>query len=211
MALFFCLLLRQLAGRPELLASAVRIAPGTVSSARRHDGGAAAADAMQGRIPPAASRSDVAEHRRGRLRRPRRSRRPLDLLKNETLPECSATRQVLAACDQPVDDHEHGGAARTSSAARSMTILKRAVSLDGRIRLREKLMCLLLLAFLVLSFCSVRWTLPLYGFHFPEVCPIASSFLFPFVQLFMAIRLWAHRDTLKKWTLVPAALVYLCC
>lgn len=128
------------------------------------------------------------------------------LLKNETLPGMlSATRQVLTQLlTSPTITSMEG--LPNIFCGLSMTTLSVLYLFDGRIRLREKLMCLLLLAFLVLSFLFRPLDYLWHGFHFPNMLPYRFSFLFPFVQLFMAYRLWAHRDTLKKWTLVPAAL-----
>lgn len=129
------------------------------------------------------------------------------LLRNETLPGMlTAIRKVLGQLlTSPIITSMEG--LPNIFCGMTTTLLSVMYLFDGRVRLREKLVCLLLLAFLVLSFLFRPLDYLWHGFHFPNMLPYRFSFLFSFVQLFMAYRLWMHRDSLKKWTVAPATLV----
>ena len=76
-----------------------------------------------------------------------------------------------------------------------------------KIRLREKLVDLALLGFLLLSFSMRLLDYVWHGFHFPNMLPYRFSFIFSFVLIAMAYRALEFAGDFKKWHLaviVPA-------
>ena len=80
---------------------------------------------------------------------------------------------------------------------------------NRKIRLREKLVSLFLLLFLMLSFIFRILDYMWHGFHFPNMLPYRFSFLVPFVVICMAYRAYHRMDNFKYWKLaiiVPISL-----
>ncbi|MBR4308878.1 MAG: YfhO family protein [Oscillospiraceae bacterium] len=72
---------------------------------------------------------------------------------------------------------------------------------NGKIRIREKIVSLLLLLFLVMSFIFRILDYIWHGFHFPNMLPYRFSFLVPFVIICMAYRAFSVMDNFKYWKL----------
>ncbi len=67
----------------------------------------------------------------------------------------------------------------------------------SKIKLRERLCCLLLLVFFVFSFIIRQLDFIWHGFHFPNMLPYRFSFLYSFVLIFMAFRLFMNIESVK--------------
>lgn len=80
---------------------------------------------------------------------------------------------------------------------------------NRRIRLREKLCAIFLLAFLNLSFVLRQLDFIWHGFHFPNSIPYRFSFLYSFVLVFMAYRAWDKRRLFRPWQIICAVLLSL--
>ncbi len=82
------------------------------------------------------------------------------------------------------------------------------------VKLREKLCCVGLLVFFILSFLIRQLDYIWHGFHFTNMIPYRFSFLYSFVILYMAYRTWLLRDTFGPWKLTIAfalsAVVVIC-
>ena len=77
----------------------------------------------------------------------------------------------------------------------------------SKIKLRERLYCLGLLVFFMLSFVIKQLDFIWHGFHFPNQLPFRFSFLFCFVVIYMAFRVFTNLDGIK-----PAAVIAgICC
>lgn len=79
---------------------------------------------------------------------------------------------------------------------------------NGKISLREKLVHIFLLLFLLLSFIFRALDYFWHGFHFPNMLPYRFSFLFSFVLICMAYRAILLMDNFRAWKLaviVPLA------
>ncbi len=72
-------------------------------------------------------------------------------------------------------------------------------------KVREKLCCLGMLLFLILSFLLRQLDYIWHGFHFPNQLPYRFSFIFSFVLLYMAYRAYLQRHKIKPWQLAFAA------
>jgi uncharacterized membrane protein YfhO len=79
-----------------------------------------------------------------------------------------------------------------------------------KIKLREKLCCVCLLIFFMLSFLLRQLDYIWHGFHFTNMIPYRFSFLFCFVLLYMAYRAFLMRRELQLWQTVPAGMLTLC-
>ncbi len=75
------------------------------------------------------------------------------------------------------------------------------------IKLREKLCCIGLLVFFILSFIIRQLDYIWHGFHFTNMIPYRFSFLFSFVMLYMAYRAYMVRRRFKPFHLILAALL----
>ncbi len=80
----------------------------------------------------------------------------------------------------------------------------------GEAKLREKLCCVALLIFFMLSFLIRQLDYIWHGFHFTNMIPYRFSFLFSFVVLFMAYKAFLIRRKLKIWQIIPAAMLTVC-
>ena len=72
----------------------------------------------------------------------------------------------------------------------------------GEIKLRDKICCVFLLLFFMVSFIIRQLDYIWHGFHFTNMIPYRFSFLFSFVVLYMAYRAWLMRDSFKLWQLI---------
>ena len=82
-----------------------------------------------------------------------------------------------------------------------------------KIKLREKILNLLLLLFLLLSFIFRALDYTWHGFHFTNMLPYRFSFLFSFVLIGMAFRAYTLMDDFKPrylFAIVPVAGLLLC-
>ncbi|MBR6825130.1 MAG: YfhO family protein [Oscillospiraceae bacterium] len=72
---------------------------------------------------------------------------------------------------------------------------------NGKIKLREKLVSLFILLFLMLSFIFRILDYIWHGFHFPNMLPYRFSFLVPFVVVCTAYRAFSRMDNFRLWKL----------
>ena len=82
------------------------------------------------------------------------------------------------------------------------------------VKLRDKLCCVSLLLFFMLSFLIRQLDYIWHGFHFPNMIPYRFSFLYSFVLLYMAYRGWILRRRFRAAHILAAALLtagVLCC
>ncbi len=79
--------------------------------------------------------------------------------------------------------------------------------LSGQVKLRDKLCCVFLLIFFMLSIIIRQLDYIWHGFHFTNQIPYRFSFLFSFVVLYMAYRAWLLRENVKVWQLILAAVL----
>ena len=75
------------------------------------------------------------------------------------------------------------------------------------VKLREKICCVVLLLFFMVSFIIRQLDYIWHGFHFTNMIPYRFSFLFSFVVLYMAYRAWLMRETFKPWQLIVAGVL----
>jgi len=82
------------------------------------------------------------------------------------------------------------------------------------VKLRDKLCCVFLLIFFMLSFIIRQLDYIWHGFHFTNMIPYRFSFLFSFVMLYMAYRAFLLHRRFKLWQIIAAgiltALIILC-
>ncbi len=74
-------------------------------------------------------------------------------------------------------------------------------------KLREKLCCVVLLLFFMVSFLIRQLDYIWHGFHFTNMIPYRFSFLFSFVLLFMAYKAFLIRKKFQIWQMIPAAML----
>ena len=70
---------------------------------------------------------------------------------------------------------------------------------DGKIRVRDKILSVLLLLFFNISFIVRMLDYIWHGFHFTNMIPYRFSFLYSFVLLTMAYQAFIHLDKRKLW------------
>ena len=75
------------------------------------------------------------------------------------------------------------------------------------IRLRDKICCLLLLAFFNVSFIIRQLDYIWHGFHFTNMIPYRFSFLYSFVLLYMAYRAYLVKEEFKVWQIIAAGIL----
>ncbi len=68
----------------------------------------------------------------------------------------------------------------------------------SKIKIRERVICVVLLLFFALSFVIRQLDFVWHGFHFPNMLPHRFSFLYSFVLIYMAFRVVMHLDSIKK-------------
>lgn len=76
----------------------------------------------------------------------------------------------------------------------------------SKIKKRERIYCVGLLLFFIFSFISRRLDYIWHGFHFPNMLYFRFSFLFSFVMLYMAFRVFMYIDSIR-----PAAVIGAIC
>ncbi len=81
---------------------------------------------------------------------------------------------------------------------------------SDRVKLREKLCCVFLLVFFMLSFLLRQLDYIWHGFHFTNMIPYRFSFLFSFVMLYMAYRAFLMRRQFQLWQIIPACMLASC-
>lgn len=79
----------------------------------------------------------------------------------------------------------------------------------SKIKLRERLCCASLLVFFVFSFIIRQLDYIWHGFHFPNMLPYRFSFLYSFVLIFMAFRLFMHIESIKLKSVLFAILGFI--
>ena len=80
-----------------------------------------------------------------------------------------------------------------------------------KVKLRDKLCCVLLLLFFALSFIVRQLDYVWHGFHFTNMIPYRFSFLFSFVLLYMAYRAFLLRRRFASWQYLLSALLAAIC
>ena len=78
-----------------------------------------------------------------------------------------------------------------------------------KVKLREKICCVFLLLFFILSFIIRQLDYIWHGFHFTNMIPYRFSFLYSFVMLYMAYRAYLMRKSFSTSTIAGAGLVTL--
>ena len=78
------------------------------------------------------------------------------------------------------------------------------------VKLRDKICCVLLLIFFMVSFIFRQLDYIWHGFHFTNMIPFRFSFLFSFVMLYMAYRAYLLRRRLKLWQVLVSGVLALC-
>ncbi len=131
-------------------------------------------------------------------------------LKEKVLPQLlPAIRQVLTRLLPGYDPASMDGLPNIFCGF-SAVILSIFYFCNGKVRLREKIVSLSLLLFLVLSFIFRILDYVWHGFHFPNMLPYRFSFLVPFVIICMAYRAFSLMENFKFWKLaiiIPIALL----
>ena len=75
------------------------------------------------------------------------------------------------------------------------------------VKLRDKICCVFLLVFFMLSFIIRQLDYIWHGFHFTNMIPYRFSFLFSFVMLYMAYRAFLLRRRFKLWQIIAAGIL----
>ena len=75
------------------------------------------------------------------------------------------------------------------------------------IRIRDKICCLLLLAFFNVSFIIRQLDYIWHGFHFTNMIPYRFSFLYSFVLLYLAYRAYLLKEDFKVWQIIAAGVL----
>jgi len=78
-----------------------------------------------------------------------------------------------------------------------------------KIKIRDKVCCVLLLLFFMVSFILRQLDYIWHGFHFTNQIPYRFSFLFSFVMLYMAYRAYLLRHKFRFWQIVSAGVLTL--
>ena len=74
----------------------------------------------------------------------------------------------------------------------------------SKIKKRERIFCGGLLLFFMLSFIIRQLDYVWHGFHFPNMLPHRFSFLYSFVLIYMAFRVFMNIDSIKLWSVIGA-------
>ena len=75
------------------------------------------------------------------------------------------------------------------------------------VKLRDKICCVFLLVFFIVSFIIRQLDYIWHGFHFTNMIPYRFSFLFSFVILYMAYRAFLLRRRFKLWQIITAGVL----
>lgn len=78
----------------------------------------------------------------------------------------------------------------------------------SKIKKRERIFCGGLLLFFLLSFIIRQLDFIWHGFHFPNMLPYRFSFLYSFVLIYMAFRVFMHIDDIKIASVIGAILSF---
>ncbi len=78
----------------------------------------------------------------------------------------------------------------------------------SKIKKRERIFCGGLLLFFMLSFIIRQLDFVWHGFHFPNMLPHRFSFLYSFVLIYMAFRVFMHIDDIKLVSVIGAILAF---
>ena len=81
--------------------------------------------------------------------------------------------------------------------------------LHRKVPLRDKVCCVLLLLFFMLSFILRQLDYIWHGFHFTNMIPYRFSFLYSFVLLYMAYQAWMKIRGIRTWQMVLAVILTL--
>ena len=76
----------------------------------------------------------------------------------------------------------------------------------SKIKKRERIFCGGLLIFFILSFIIRQLDFIWHGFHFPNMLPHRFAFLYSFVLIYMAFRVFMNIDTIKLYQVIAAIL-----
>ena len=80
---------------------------------------------------------------------------------------------------------------------------------SGQVKIRDKICSVFLLLFFIVSFIIRQLDYIWHGFHFTNMIPYRFSFLYSFVLLFLAYRVWILRRRIRLWqVLVALALTF---
>lgn len=79
----------------------------------------------------------------------------------------------------------------------------------SKIKKRERIFCGGLLVFFILSFIIRQLDFIWHGFHFPNMLPYRFSFLYTFVIIYMAFRVFMHIDSIRLPSVIAAILGFL--
>ncbi len=79
----------------------------------------------------------------------------------------------------------------------------------SKIKKRERIFCGGLLVFFILSFIIRQLDYIWHGFHFPNMLPYRFSFLYTFVIIYMAFRVFMHIDSIRLPGVIAAILGFL--
>ena len=90
-----------------------------------------------------------------------------------------------------------------------MLLLSFLFLISKEVKLREKICCVVLLLFFMISFIIRQLDYIWHGFHFTNMIPYRFSFLFSFVVLYMAYRAWLMREKFLPWQLIVAGMLSL--
>lgn len=75
---------------------------------------------------------------------------------------------------------------------------------NKKVKLADKLCCIVLLLFFVISFIIRQLDYIWHGFHFTNMIPYRFSFLYSFVMLYMSYRAYTLLDSFKPWHAIVA-------
>ncbi len=78
----------------------------------------------------------------------------------------------------------------------------------SKIKKRERIFCGVLLVFFILSFIIRQLDYVWHGFHFPNMLPYRFSFLYSFVLIYMAFRVFMYIDDIKLVSVIGAILSF---
>ena len=79
----------------------------------------------------------------------------------------------------------------------------------SKIKKRERIYCAGLLIFFILSFIIRQLDFIWHGFHFPNMLPYRFAFLYTFVLIYMAFRVFMNIDSIKLFQVIAAILGFL--
>ena len=78
----------------------------------------------------------------------------------------------------------------------------------SKIKIRERVFCGGLMLFFMLSFIIRQLDYVWHGFHFPNMLPHRFSFLYSFLLIYMAFRVFMHIDSLKLASVIGGILAF---